>query len=276
MQKKHSLAVLLGVLCLAFFVHLYHELSFNPLHDVQAYRGTDIDSYVNLAINDSYQPFPNENTIHRDTEYPLVFIALYPFVFFGSYFGFAIFMALYATLTGALVFFLAEEIQPESGLFAAWIWLFNPLNYRVFFDLSQQLLATFLGLLLLAVLLVIGTRVYDAKFDKPWIVLLILIAILTLLAHQTGMFWVAAAMIALLMGLVFFLEYTIVAVAALLVLSFVSWRFFIMLAFPVTVALLFAPRKYWPLIATLFLLGYLIAPWIFGAPATAVVGGTLK
>lgn len=267
MVKKTDFLVLLTVLTLAFGVHLYHGLSFNPTHDIEKFRGTDIDSYVNLAMDDSYQPFPNENPIRREAEYPLVFIALYPFVFFGSYLGFAIFMALYATLTGALMFFLAEEIQPDSGLFAAWIWLFNPLNYRIFFDLSQQLLATFLGMLLLVVLLVIGTRLYDEKFEKPWVALLVMLVVLTFYAHQSGLFWIIAAAIVFLMGLVFFMEYIMFAGAALLVFSFVSWRYFIMLAFPVTITLLFVPKKWWPLVATLFFLGYLLAPWFFGAPS---------
>jgi len=268
MQKKLSLLLLFVVLGLGFSIKLWQGMQLaDKCIDPEACRGYDIDTYVALTMNESYQPFPDTNAIHRDTEYPVVFLALYPFVFFGGFLGFTVFMALYATLAAALFYILAEYLQPGTGLYAAWLWLFNPLNYRASLDLAQQNLATCFGLMLLVCVILLYEELVDYHNQKLVLVMTLLLALIIYLTHQTGMVWLVMAVL-LFAGLYWFAQGVLWLGALLLVLSFVSWRFFIMLAFPVTVALLFAPRKYWPLIATLMFLGYLIAPWIFGAPVT--------
>jgi hypothetical protein len=178
--------------------------------------------------------------------------------------------SLTAMLSGLAVYALVLKLRPGNELFATAIWLFNPLNFRIFQDLFQNNLINLLGLNLLVFLAYYQTKdphPYFKKHTRYFKLTPFILAALMFYTHQFALWWLLVATTLLIFRTEHWqpamLAATALLTAGILSQPFHAWRYTLMLALPTTLALTYAPKKTRALIFVTMATLYLLAPLFF-------------
>jgi len=223
-----------------------------PAHTPECLLGYDIDTYVSFTVNGSYEGWGGRNTLYASNELPvaLSLLRLNPFRLMGEWFAYRVFMLFFMLLSGVLVVGFLRKRFSSVVLPGVVIWLFNPLNYRLFLDLTQNLVGNVVGL----------SGLVFVVFDRPKTGFLVLL--LGFFVHQSMFFWVVV-------GIVFWLEkeYLVVFLAWVLLLGgFMldgGWRLWFMLPFCMVVLACALPVKYCRAVSVVTFITFFLSPVLF-------------
>lgn len=227
--------------------------------------GLDVDTYVELVKHGKYEGWGGRPDIYLGDELPVAVLLMRvnPVRGIDEYLAFHTFMLAVSMLSGVCVYFIVKKLRPGSEIFAVSVWLFSPLNYRLFLDLAQNNLVNLLGLVLLTY--VLWHEVFSWK-DRMFHYFAFVLALVMLATHQFAFWWILLVAYVLVLGrerwqLSAFIVSLILVAGGLS--QFNGWRYMLMLAFPITLVLTRTPKFMRVFLVVCSIVLYLLAPFIF-------------
>lgn len=242
--KKWDFVALLMLFSLAFGVQTTHSSTFCLTREYECYHGWDVNTYVALTENGSYIDPDGRLPILLENEHPLAIWAMRwnPLRLADEYLAYHASMLMFSLASGILVYLLVCKLAPGNEIYATAIWLFNPLNYRLFMDLTQNMFANMIGIGFLCWL---AYREDLEKRGTPWLYIPFLLPIM-LLTHQFALWWLiiigALAVFGTKRWKLVMLLAIIMLLAGIASQPRYAWRFALMLAFPMTMLLTHTPK----------------------------------